>query len=137
MAAKDDCFLLDGFLIIPMGNSISADFSKDKYNEILHKENITNNIYIPQLELDSYVSIFEHFKNNNVAISMDTVRGFYLGKVSYVEKDSISFLYFDANGEKCTESIWYECSVTIDVKQKSNSSGIIELSKKNKLYERT
>ena len=34
-----------------------------------------------------------------------------------------------------------ECSVTIDVKQKrqqkSNSSGIIELTKKKQLYERT
>ncbi|WP_173386960.1 hypothetical protein [Ruminococcus flavefaciens] len=100
LAANDNDFLINGFMIIPIKNIRQVDSKGKKYNEIIHKESITDEIKVPEIDMDSYASIFTYFFNEHTAISMDTVDGFYIGNVEDIGKKYIRFSYFDARGKR-------------------------------------
>lgn len=102
VAARDNDFQLDGFLIFPLSAVEDIRSKGRKYNEIMRAEGICNDLAIPDIDISSMKKVCRHFEKSGECISVETDDDYYIGKVTQVSGKHILFEWFDARGE------WYE-----------------------------
>ncbi len=104
-------FQLDGFKVMRMKDitSVRSDEVERFTEHILKQEGIFNSINQPfVINLNNWKSIFEALKDSekNIIIECEEVDDgrFFIGKISEIYKDSLSFLHFDGLGRWSKES---------------------------------
>ena len=102
IAAKDNDFQLDGYLIFPLSSVENISSKGKKYNSIMRAEGICSSLTIPDIDISSMKKVCRHFEKSGEYISVETDDDYYIGKVTQVSGKHILFEWFDARGE------WYE-----------------------------
>jgi hypothetical protein len=100
LAAHDPDFGIDGYLVFSVEEIAHIEPKSGLYNEIMRKEGILPDIAIPQIDMESYCSLFGSFLAYGNPVSMYTKNGYYIGNVIKVGKNSVGFTHFDADGKR-------------------------------------
>ncbi len=115
---ETDDFQIDGYVIIPVNTIKKIRFNKnDSYLFQIHKkEGITNKVQLPKYKIDisCWNSIFKNLKSNIDCIISECEafehEYFCIGGIKRVNKNSVSILYFNAQGYLDTNNIIHKFS---------------------------
>lgn len=103
LAAHDDDFAIDGYLIFSLDKVKSFSVKTDIYNRIMMQEMISTDIFVPDIDCEDMHSVCESIFMKDKFISLYRSDGsFYIGKLLRVKKHSIIFRGYDADG------VWLE-----------------------------
>lgn len=104
LAIDEDDFILDGFRISRIRDVKEMRIKNDKCDEIIRSEGILDNLYIPEINLKNWNSVFEGLKDigKNIIVEYETAEGkddsFTIGRIKKVYKSCLYMYYFDADG---------------------------------------
>jgi hypothetical protein len=98
VAARDNDFQLDGFLIFPLSAVEDIRSKGRKYNEIMRAEGVCNDLAIPDIDISSMKKVCRHFEKSGEYISVETDNSYYIGRITAVSGRHIFFEWFDAYG---------------------------------------
>jgi len=104
LAINEDDFLFDGFRISRFRDVKEMRIKNDKYDEIIQSEGLLNNVYIPEIDLENWKTVFDGLKNinKNIIVEYETAEGkddkFTIGKIKQVYRGCLYMYYFDADG---------------------------------------
>ena len=103
LAAHDDDFAIDGYLIFSLDKVKSFCVKTDIYNRIMRQEKISTDIFMPDIDCEDMRAVCESIFLHEKFISLYRSDGrFYIGKLLRVKKHSVIFRGYDADG------IWLE-----------------------------
>ena len=104
LAINEDDFIFDGFRISRFRDVTRVRIKNDKCDEILRSENLFDNLYVPEINLESWETVFEALRaiGKNIIVEYETAEGiddnFTIGKIERVYKNCLYMYCFDANG---------------------------------------
>ncbi len=107
LAQEEDDFLLDGYSIRKLSQLKKVELTQNKYNEINKEIGLTEKIQKPDIDLTSWLSIFNSLKavNEVVIIENEFNNEFVIGVIQKVLKNKLYFLDFDADGVWSSEPL--------------------------------
>jgi len=109
LAINEDDFIFDGFRISRFRDVKEVHIKNDKCDEIIQSEGLLNKVYIPEINLANWQTVFEGLKDigMNIIVEYETAEGeddnFTIGKIERIYKGCLYMFYFDADGIWNTE----------------------------------
>ena len=97
-------FSFDGFRISRFRDVKKVRIKYGKYDEIIQKEGLLNNLHIPDINLENWQTVFEDINDigENIIVEYETAEGkndnFTIGKIERVYKRCLYMYHFDADG---------------------------------------
>lgn len=104
LVINEDDFIFDGYSIFRFKDLTKVKIKNDKCDEILKSEGLISNITIPNIDIDSWETIFQSLKqmNKNIIVEKQTIDGkdaeFVIGRIEKIYKNFAYVWHFDANG---------------------------------------
>lgn len=104
LVINEDDFIFDGYSIFRCKDLIKVKIKNDKCDEILKNEGLTTNITIPNIDIDSWTTVFQSLReiNRNIIIEKRTIDDedaeFVIGRIEKVYKNFAYVWNFDADG---------------------------------------
>lgn len=108
LGTEEEDFILDGYSIRRYVDVEKVEDIGDKYQEILQKEGIVDNIQIPNIDITNWETAFNTLQkmNKNIIVEKESLNEdeceFVIGKIENVNKKFVYVRHFDADG------IWQE-----------------------------
>jgi hypothetical protein len=106
---EEDDFMLDGYEIRPYNVIKNIEYRDGLYSYINEKEGLFDSIIFPEVNLNSWSTIFESLKKMNkiIIVENEFSEDFAIGFIEKIFNDHISFIDFDADG------IWSDKSLEL------------------------
>lgn len=104
LGIKEDDFILNGYSIRRIRDITKVEIKDDKCLEINILEGNINNLYVPEVDITSWKSIFTSLKNlgKNIIIEDESLDEdewqFFIGRIESVHSNFVYFKHFDADG---------------------------------------
>jgi len=104
LAINEDDFIFDGFRISRFRDVKEIRIKNDKCDEIMQSEGLLNDLYIPEINLENWKTVFDGLKGigKNVIVEYETAEGkddnFAIGKIERVYNGCLYMYCFDADG---------------------------------------
>lgn len=120
LVINEDDFIFNGYSIFRFKDLTKVRIKNDKCDEILKNEGLTTNITVPNIDIDSWKTVFQSLRemNRNIIIEKQTIDDtdaeFVIGRI---EKSYKNFAYvwnFDADG------IWDDDPIKIPYSEITN-----------------
>lgn len=109
LGQEENDFQLDGYHIRKISHITKSEIKDDLCGKINEWNGVTDQIRSPDINISSWHSIFEKLKDRPgfVIVEDEINEQFCIGKIVKVNKSSLIFYHFDANG------IWQDEMITI------------------------
>ncbi|MDR1565553.1 MAG: hypothetical protein LBS74_11405 [Oscillospiraceae bacterium] len=104
LSINEDDFIFDGFCISRFKDVESIRLKNDKCDDILRSEKLFDNLQIPEINLESWESVFTDLKDigKNIIVQYEKTdckdEIFTIGKIDRVYKGCLYMYHFDADG---------------------------------------
>ena len=104
LAINEDDFIFDGFRISRFRDVEEVCIKNDKCDEIIQREGLFKDLHIPEINLESWKTVFDGLKNigKNIMVRYETPEGqddnITLGIIERIHGSCLYMYYFDADG---------------------------------------
>ncbi len=106
LGAVEEDFILDGYTIRRYRDVKKVEDKGGKYLEINRAEGVLEELFIPDVDVTSWKTVFESLQKigKNIIVEDENNENFAAGKIEKVLSNKIIFKCFDADG------IWEDCT---------------------------